>query len=309
MTPTRRLPTVDYARALRFLQGADSLHRGLAAFHLEGAPPAPAFAELSRFQNADGGFAGLEPDVGLAASSAVCTARALHELADLGATGDHPAVRQALGYLARSFDDARGVWAIIPAHDNSAPHAPWWHHNPELERNFGHYLDNPRADVLACLYRLPAPGTEALRARGVAAMVCERIASVGDSVEMHGLICYARLQRAPGIPASLAAALDARLPGWVARGVEMDPAKWQGYGLRPLDVAPLPGSPLAGVLGAALESNLDFLIGQQQQDGSWAPSWGWGDFFPEAWPTARARWQAILTLAALRTLKSYGRVG
>ena len=50
------------------------------------------------------------------------------------------------------------------------------------------------------------------------------------------------------------------------------------------------------------------MIETQESDGAWSPFWNWGDAFPAAWPSARRRWQAVLTLAALRTLRSYGRL-
>jgi hypothetical protein len=125
---------------------------------------------------------------------------------------------------------------------------------------------------------------------------------------MHGLICHARLALAPGLPAELRGALDGALPAWIGAGVERDPSKWSGYGLRPLDVAPLAGSPWDGLLAADLSNNLDFLVQGQSEDGSWHPQWNWGGAFPEAWPAARRQWQAQLTLRALRSLASHGRI-
>lgn len=223
------------------------------------------------------------------------------------AAADHPLVSRALDYLDTSFDATHGTWRIIPPHDNTAPHAPWWHDSPELAPNFGHFLDNPRADVLACLYRLRSPSTDALRER-VTSLVLERLSSLGDSIEMHALVCYMRLHRAPGLPPPLVAALEHRLPAWIEHAVERDPAQWHGYSLRPLDIAPTSDSPWRAQLGSAIDANLDFLIAHQADDGAWSPHWSWGDFFPEAWPAAKRRWEAILTLAALRTLRSYGRL-
>ena len=58
----------------------------------------------------------------------------------------------------------------------------------------------------------------------------------------------------------------------------------------------------------AVEDNLDYLIDTQATDGSWQPSWSWGDAYPEEWPRARQEWQGVLTLEALLWLKRYGRL-
>lgn len=306
-SPPLLVSPARFARAAAFLQSAAPLDGALFAFHFFHGPRDAVRAALAASQNSDGGFSRLEPDAGLPASSVLSTCIALHHLADLGTPPEHPLVDRALDYLAATFEPETGVWRLIPVHDNTAPHAPWWHESPEFAANFGHFIDNPRPDVLACLYRLQSPKTDALRER-VSELVLERIASADETIEMHGLVCYTRLHRAPGLSPALSEALAHRLPAWIERGVERDPAKWHGYSLRPLDVAPTADSPWHAQLGASVEANLDFLIEQQTDDGSWQPPWNWGDTFPDAWPAAKLRWQAVLTLAALRTLRSYGRI-
>jgi hypothetical protein len=197
-------------------------------------------------------------------------------------------------YLHATFDSAHKVWPIIPAHDNTTPHAPWWQPSPASADQWSGYVDNPRPDVLACLYRFASDKNASLRAR-VTTLVIERIAAAGDSVEMHGLLCYARLRRAPGLPPALLTALDQSLPVWIDHAIERDPAKWHSYGLRPLDVTPTADCIGATQFADAIDANLDFLIANQNADGSWHPHWSWGEFFPDAWPAAKRRWQAILT--------------
>ncbi len=82
---------------------------------------------------------------------------------------------------------------------------------------------------------------------------------------------------------------------------------WEGYGLKPLDVAPSPSSIFAGLMQSSIDENLDFEINRQRKDGSWAPNWSWGDAYPEAWPHAKRAWQGVLTVNMTRSLKAYGR--
>lgn len=307
MTSPRLLSRDAFGRARAFLQNSAPLDRALFAFYFESAPSTKARDELKPFQNADGGFGGREPDIGFSESSVLSTCHALHQLHELGAATDDPAVQRALDYLQATYDDSTTTWAIIPPHDNTQPHAPWWHWSDQLAANFGYYRDNPRPDVLACLYHFPCAHTVSLRKRAGAALT-PWLHGNSATIDMNGLACYVRLHAAPDLPADLKQELDRQLPGVISRCVERDSTKWTGYALRPLEVAPFADSPWRVQLDASIDDNLDYLITEQGADGSWSPFWTWGDAFPEAWPAAKKKWQAQLTLKTLRALKSYGRL-
>lgn len=283
------------------------LDRALFVFHFENGSADSALRELQAFQNGDGGFYGLEADTGFDFSTVLSTCRALHLLHELQVDATHPLVSRTLDYLIANFDAKRNAWPIIPLHDNSRPHAPWWHCADNSADNWGGYVDNPRPDVLAGLHLFACAKTDALR-KHVTAITLEHLRSHEGSMEMHGLMCYLRLYAAPGVDDALKNALKQRLPAWIDHAVERDANKWSGYGLRPLDVAPAADSPWRAQLGSAVEHQLDYLIETQAPDGSWHPYWNWGDSFPEAWPVAKLKWQAVLTLQNLRTLRSYGRL-
>ena len=264
-------------------------------------------AALQPFQNSDGGFQGLEADIGFSLSTVLSTCHALHLFAELKAPAGHPMVQRALDYLLATYDKAQGVWPIIPPHDNSQPHAPWWHYSEKSADNWQGYVDNPRPDVLACLLAFPSEKTRGLVSR-VSSTTLARLRATAGKIEMHGLLCYLRLHQAPHLSPGLATELTRALPSAIAQAVERDPAKWTGYGLRPLDVAPRSDSPWRKLLASEVEAHLDFLIQTQAADGSWHPHWSWGGTYPEAWEAAKRKWQAVLTLANLRTLRSYGRL-
>jgi len=307
MNPSQQLSTAAFARAAAFLRQARPLEQALFSFHFEGGTAGLARSALLAFQNDDGGFHGLEADIGFPQSSVLSTCHALHILHELDTPATHPIVQRALDYLRATYDESRGVWPIIPPHDNSQPHAPWWHYSEKSAENWQGFLDNPRPDVLACLLAFPSEKTRQLVTRVTDATLA-RLRETKGAIEMHGLLCYLRLHRAPNLSPELKAELARVLPLSIAQNVERDPAKWNGYGLRPLDVAPRSDSPWHSLLAPELGANLDFLIQTQAADGSWHPHWNWGDSFPEAWPRAKLQWQAVLTLADLRTLRSYGRL-
>ena len=53
--------------------------------------------------------------------------------------------------------------------------------------------------------------------------------------------------------------------------VVFDAGAWGSYGLMPLDVAPSPHAAFADEVRDAVERNLDYMIAQQADDGSWSP--------------------------------------
>lgn len=307
MNPSLTLSPEAFNHAAAFMRQARPLDQALFAFHFESAPAAKALAALQDLQNNDGGFYGLEADIGFPASTVLSTCHALHTLHELRAPASHPLVQRALDYLLGAYDHALEAWPIIPPHDNSQPHAPWWHYSENFAAGWGRFQDNPRPDALACLFIFSCDKTNNLR-QHVSRSTLSRLRSASADMDMHGLWCYLRLYAAPGLPGKLKQELERVLPAWIDRSVERDPAKWTGYGLRPLNVAPAVDSPWRARLESDIENNLNFLIQNQAADGSWHPHWNWGDSFLEAWPAAKLKWQAVLTLANLRTLRSYRRL-
>ncbi|MFI5356771.1 MAG: hypothetical protein ACHQ4G_05500 [Opitutales bacterium] len=302
-----RLSAENFARAAAFLRQARPLERSLFEYHFNGGAVPHVHAALRTLQNDDGGFHGLEADLGIPASTVLSTCHALHCLEDLATPATHSIVAHALDFLRANYDPVHGVWPIIPPHDNSQPHAPWWHFSRESAENWTSLADNPRPDVLACLLAFPSAQDGDL-VRRVTSDTIGRVHQAGGKMEMHGLLCYLRLRPAPNLAPELAAELDRSIPALIEPNLARDPTQWSGYGLRPLDIAPRRDSPWRPLISREVERHLDYLIATQATDGSWHPHWNWGDAFPEAWPQAKLRWQAVLTLANLRILRSYGRL-
>jgi hypothetical protein len=76
-----------------------------------------------------------------------------------------------------------------------------------------------------------------------------------------------------------------------------------GYGLTPLDMAPQATSRWRGLFtDAQIGAHLDRLQKNQQADGGWPITWE-----PPS-QAAASEWRGIVTLGALRTLTSYGRL-
>jgi hypothetical protein len=258
--------------------------------------------ELAAYQNPDGGFGhASEPDLRTPDSSAIATSHRLQLLRELGVDAGHPLVRGALEYLRATCDRREHVWPIIPPTANNAPHAPWWT-TRDLARSWNGFRANPTAELAGYFFVFGTPADEPFRQTVLRGTLDFLSAKPPD---MHELLCYVRLAEMVPLPAAAQGIITDR----VLATVERDPAKWPKYGLRPLTVVKTPASPYYAELREAVEANLDYLIGEQSEDGAWAPTWNWGGMFPEAWQQARRDWQGVLTLDALRTLRAFGRIG
>ena len=166
------------------------MDRRLLSFHFDDGPQAAVLEELANYQNEDGGFGrGLEPDVQMPGSSVMTTTMALRILREVKAPSSDEIVRKALEYLTAQYDSSRRVWPIVPQEVDEFPHAPWWNFENTAE-TFGHFLANPRAEVVGYLhqYQELAPARSGQGAHGSGCGAHNRVARRDEHVRFH-LLC------------------------------------------------------------------------------------------------------------------------
>jgi hypothetical protein len=257
---------------------------------------------LSPFQNDDGGFGhGLEPDLPSPASSAIATSVGLRVLVCAAATAGHPMVRAALAWAAAHLDREGGVWPIIGADADLAPHAPWWAFSADLAANWNGFRFNPTAEMLAHLYawREAAPdGAIAAAEAGLARTLAE-----GHAIESaYDLKCAVRLAESGGLPPALQAGLDELLRRSIAAHDADD------VHASPFDYAPTPRARLADTVAGQTDAALAALIAAQQPDGGWPLFWDWAFVDAAAWARAERDWRGQVTRDAVETLLAWGRI-
>ncbi|MCC6168653.1 MAG: hypothetical protein IT329_15635 [Caldilineaceae bacterium] len=301
--------SAQWRAAVEWLQrDGRTLDRALFAYSFRHGSAAAVLRELATYQNVDGGFGhGLEPDIRTPASSPLATSVAFGRLRRLSAAADHPLVRRGIGYYLATYDAAGQRWPMAFADVEAAPHAPWWTFD-DLERNFAEFGLNPTASVLGHLYDYPGLVPDDLAA-AVFGAVLQRAQSRADAMEMHDLLCLIELADArtlePGQRAAVVAQVERALPTLLIQ----DPARWDGYGIKPLDIAPAPGARFAGCVARELvEQQLDHWIEAQQTDGAWPIPWSWAEVDAAAWAQAQRDWQGHQITMRLATLAAYGRV-
>jgi hypothetical protein len=306
-----------FAAADRFvLSQARLLERRLFATVFLGQPAARVVDALRGYQNDDGGFGqALEPDTRCPASlpiyvevafQALAAARAAgHGTAGDGTAADGAAefgaassgmVERACDFLARTAKDAAAGGAVplaFPIIESFPRAAHWseWTYEPGL---------NPTAGLVGLLYKLGVD--HPWRADG-AAYCWHKLDSGELPGDAHALSeTFLFLEHVPDRDRAdkHAAVLAANLADIPMLNLDPDATD---YGLSPLHLAPEPGSRWRELFtDSQIDAHLGRLVRDQQSDGGWPISW------EPPGEAAVCEWRGMVTVQALRTLTSYGRL-
>ncbi|MGW4940089.1 hypothetical protein ACWEOZ_00665 [Actinoplanes sp. NPDC004185] len=283
-----------FAAAERFVRAeARLLEQRLFNTLFHGAPATGVVDALRGYRNDDGGFGhGLEPDTRCPASLPIDVEVALRTLATVGAS-DPDLLRGAADFLRRgAVDGAVSLAAPVIEAYPRAEHMTDWTYVPGL---------NPTAGLAGLLYQL----NFAHPWRDEATGYCWQALAEGriPDDEVHALSeVLVFLAHVPDRERA-----DKQVPAVVERlmassGFHLDPDA-EGYGLTPLHLAPVADSPWRSLFtDEQLDGHLDHLLAAQQPDGGWQPTWK----PPSA--ASRLEWRGMITVEALRTLESYGRL-
>lgn len=303
----KQLTRAAQAKAREFIfSQARPIEQALFVYYFEGGTAVSVHNALAAHQNDDGGFNGLECDIRWRGSSVIATTVGLQILRAVKTAESHPIAQKAIHYLLTTYDPHTKTWPIVPSGVNEAPHAPWWEYNDELPANFGHFLVNPRAEIVGYLHEYAGLVPAELR-QELTTAVLDHLLALSHPLEMHDLLCYVRLAETVALPNAVRQTIWQKLEQTIGTAVAHTPSEWANYGLKPLTVISSPDSPLLHILADSASLNLDYEIEQQQADGSWGPNWSWFGAFPEAWPQAEQEWKGVLTVKTLRQLRDFGR--
>jgi hypothetical protein len=248
---------------------------------------------LAAYRNDDGGLGHLEPDLRTPASQPASVLYGLDILHEVGAA-DTALTGGALDWLKTVTLADGGVPFVLPT-AQGWPHAPWY--QPP---------DDPPSSLLmtaalaAAAHRLQlehpwlGPATEYCWERSDAFAAGESPYTVRYGADfLDAVPDRARAEE-------LLDQLAARLP---ADGLLRVDAGTEGEVIRPLEVVPWPEHAGRRLYDdAVIERELDRLAAEQQDDGGWTFTWA-------AWnPAVAWEWRGAVTVAALRTLRAYGRL-
>lgn len=259
--------------------------------------------ELGKFQNPDGGFGhGMEPDFRLPDSSAISTSVAMQVMSEMSLNKEHPMVKRVMEYLLNSYKAPYMLWEPVPPSVSKYPRAVWWEWRPaeQCEKTWG----NPSAELTGYLYEWPEEKFNQIRSK-LTEKAFKKLKNNSDAPEMHEILCYSRM--AERLPEKERDRFRDLLDPLVENAVCRDPGKWFEYNLKPVQVAPAPGSYYHEMLEEEIELNLDFILNSVGADGTWEPGWKW-ERYDADWTKAKSEWIGIITLDNLRILREYGRI-
>ena len=306
----KKLSEAAFERAKTFLTSkARPLETALFHFHFDGGDQqnAAVVEALKAYQNPDGGFGkALEPDVRMDTSSVVATKFALQILVDIGASAQEKLVQGAVTYLLTHFDYEKQVWSLVTAEVMKSPHAPWWNFE-SLEKEFDGFRANPKAGIIRCLLAYQELVSQTFL-NDTLLSVLVYFETLPITMEFFDAISFLQLLQSARLEGTRKTRLLAKLRKTGNELVSREPDEWHEFAIKPLWLAPSPHAPLTGVLKDSVQQNLDFEIENQNEDGSWSPTWSWGTSDPESWAIAEKEWKGILTLATLRSLRDFGRI-
>ena len=308
----KQLSHEAFGRARQFLMAhARALEHALFEHRFEGTPVGGVFAELEHYQNEDGGFGqALEPDLRTPTSSALATGIGLRMLRELGCPRDHPMVRKAVAYLMATYHDEAQVWRVVPTDANMFPHAPWWHdEDGSLAELFNGFRIIPRALIVGSLHHysalVPSGWLDGITEVTVKYIEMVEGLGAGGGSDLEYVISLAEAQN---LSQYYAARLKTRIQKAIPAAVVSDPTKWSSYCVTPLRIVPSPKSIGADLIQDELQMHLDYQIAHQTPEGTWDPTWSWGNSYLEVWKQAKLEWRGHLTLETVTELCAFGRI-
>jgi hypothetical protein len=277
----------DSHAARRFV----ALHARLIDRRRMDGDPALVRAALAAYQNPDGGFGYLEPDLPDPGSQPITALAALEVLPD------DPLMAGLARWLETVTHPDGGLDFVLPYDADSIPHAPWM--APPAERSSSLHMT---AAVAAAAHRggmAKGPGRAWLER--VSAFVWEQLEhpSPQQGYETKYVIDF--LDAVPDRERA-ETALDAVGRTLASREAIAVSGGTEGEALTALTIAAWPGHAGRRLFDpAAIERQLDELERGQQADGGWTFDWlAWNDAV--AWA-----WRGKLTVDALHTLAANGR--
>ena len=276
-----------------YKQGRD-LEVALYNYFFEGDDKDMALMALSLFQNRDGGFHGIDPDLTNPNSTPFQTSIALEILVDLGYTSSNQdefaktIIDKAFRYLDQTLKGDR--WALTIPSNDAYPCALWWKHNESEDSRF-----NPTASLVASILVLASPRKgiykKAVELRGL----IETAYLNSPTKDKHDLACLARLYQATKDNPNQ----DFNDKLFKDIQASIDFGNYEGYITTPMDY-PIDAS-MYGIDHRNLDEAVNYL--EKTFKGSfWDITWTWLNE-DEGFDVQSFKWHAIIAIKNLRFLE------
>ncbi|WP_244513449.1 hypothetical protein [Oceanobacillus limi] len=266
---------------------------------------------LATFQNKDGGFGhGIEPDFWLPNSSPMSTWTAGQILLEIDADPNDEIVSSMVSYLTNTAQAETGMWSSVLPENNNYPHAPWWHWEDGVQRN---WMFNPGVELAAFLVHWSEEGSEPAATGWHSIEQAVQHVMNTEQMDAHEVNNFQQFLK---IISSYATTFHTKIRysfedvtmkvlELVEQCMEINVSAWgTGYKALPLDLIDSPNHPLYEKYSEVIEENINFYWNQLSEEGIWDISWSWGNY-PEDFPVARRYWQGVLAVNRYKILKNF----
>lgn len=276
----------------------------------EGGKQADVLAALAHYQNEDGGFGhALEADSWNPQSTPIQTWCASEILREIHWTDSrHSLVQGLLRYLAGGADFIDGHWLNAPESNNDYPGAIWWKREPSTTEALTY---NPTAALAGFALRhaeLSSPLYSKAEALAIAAI--EDFLQGEIHLDMHVCNSYLRLwEDLQTIEDTTPFHMDAfylRLEETIARSLNSDPATWSGtYACKPSQFFSKNDPVFTAKYSDLITAELDYLVREQNEDGSWPVNWLWQTDYPREETLSINWWKADIIIKHIRFIQAF----
>jgi hypothetical protein len=279
------------------------LEKALFGYYFEKGTIEDVLKELSKYQNEDGGFGhALECDVRLTSSNQLATSLAFQLFSELNISDDNEIVTRAIDYVVLNYKAEFKGWLMLPPEVEEVPRAIWWNYDSNKDNM---YNCNPSAEIAGYLSRYKKLAPQNIVNESVNAAI-DHLNENYDNFNMHDILCYQRMSKE--VSNEQKELILSKLRKRLRNATNFNTEKWIGYEARPLSYIHDPSDELANEFSKdELAINLDYVINEQQENGSWTPTWNWCRF-EEEWKLAEKEWMGVITLNNLKILKAFNRI-
>lgn len=199
------------------------------------------------------------------------------------------------------------MWESVLPENNDYPHAPWWHWQEGVQKN---WMFNPSVELAAFLVHWSSE--KANIGWNTINKAVEYLMSK-DEMDKHEINNFQQLIKIirpyeAEFNVKIQYALNIvtkKIMELVDQCMEKDISKWkEGYRALPLDFIHTPEDPLFKRYESLVKQNLHFYIEQMSDEGIWDISWDWGSY-PKEFDVARRYWKGILAIQRYKQLKAF----
>lgn len=306
-----KLSKAQFEKARNFMYDhAQDIDLAMFQYYFEGKPKSEVIEILEKYQNADGGFGMLDYDFIFKNSCLKQTESACRYIFALDVPDTHPIIPKLMEYIVINYNKTRGEWDNMTVPEvNDFPHAPWWEYE-EKEKYIpsdysdliAHYNPNTNSTLAGMVVKYSRYVPDDL-VRYIQKVVVDKINSSNEFFQygMMSDVYFVNALKDEKLKSNL---LEKLMGGGNIISLLDDP--WGTESAYKLcHWIDSPEHPYYKMYKYDVDKNHTFLIQSQNEDGSWIPSWSWGE--PKVWQEVEKRHKGLMTMKFLRSLDVFGR--